>query len=101
MDPNSSNFADLAKKYKVSSLAKDKPKMRYYPNAAKSNVKMSKSYEIYFKTDQKDFSLIEEEIQDNYEHKVNDILQESFNQFVVRYAKEEQKNVIYYLYRSD
>lgn len=101
MDVNSENFATLGKKYKVSSLAPGKPKLRYYPNMASGESKMTKSYEILFNKDAKSFENIEEEITENYEHQVVDIMGEQFNNFIVRHAKDEQKNVVYYMYRSD
>jgi len=100
IDPSSPKFAEITKKYKIGSISK-KPKMRYYPNAVTGDIKMSKSYEIFFNADSKDFSLIQEEVEQNYEHKVSDVVGEQFNNFVVRYAKEEQKNIVYYMYRSD
>jgi hypothetical protein len=101
IDPSASNFAELTKKYKVGSLAKGKAKLRYYPNVATDENKMQKSYEIFFNKDAKDFANIQEEVEQNYEHNVVDLVSESFNQFIVRYAKDEQKNVVYYMYRSD
>lgn len=101
MDPNSDGFAELAKKYKVGSLAAGKPKLRYYPNQATGDAKFGKSYEIFFSRESKDFSNIENEVKENYEHNVNDILANSFNAFIVRYAKEEQKHVVYYMYREE
>lgn len=79
LDPQSSDFSALAKKYKVASLAINKPKMRYYPNAVKDDIKMSRSYEIFFNKDSKDFSNIETEIEENYEHRVVDVVADSFN----------------------
>jgi len=101
MDPESKDFAELSKKYKVTGLSKTKPKLRYYPNAVLDNFKMTRSYEIFFNKDSKDFSNVQEEVEQNYEHTVADVMGETFNQFVVKHAKEEQKNVIYYMYRSD
>lgn len=63
--------------------------------------KFSKSYEIFFDHKSKDFSNIENEVLENYNHNVVDIVSSSFNNFIVRYAKDEQKNVVYYMYRSD
>lgn len=101
IDPNSANHAALVKKYKVGSLKNDKPKLRSYPNGETGDAKMSGSYEIFFNKDSKDFSNVEEEVEENYKHNVNDILSDQFNNFIVRHAKDEQKNVIYYMYRSD
>lgn len=101
MDPTSANFAAQSKKYRVSSVAKGKPKMRYYPNQAIGDIKMSRSYEIFFDRQSKDFELIENEVKDNYVHEVNDILPQTFNNFIVRHAKDEQKHVVYYMYRQD
>lgn len=53
--------------------------MRYYPNAVKDDIKMSRSYEIFFNKDSKDFSNIETEIEENYEHRVVDVVADSFN----------------------
>lgn len=89
MDPSSPDFSDLIKKYKVAQLGKNKPKMRYYPNAATQETKDTKSYEIFFSKDSKDFESIEEEVIGNYEHDVDDIMSTSFNAYVVRYAKDE------------
>lgn len=101
MDPNSANYGALVKKYKVGSLSKTKPKLRYYPNAVTGDIKMSRSYEIFFNKASKDYISIEDEVNEAYDHSVNDILSDTFNNFIVRHAKDEQKNVIYYMYRSD
>jgi hypothetical protein len=101
LDSNNENFSALTKKYKVGSLAAGKPKLRYYPNMATGDNKLSKSYEILFNKDAKTFENIEEEVTENYEHTVVDIMGEQFNNFIVRHAKDDQKNVVYYMYRSD
>jgi len=101
MDSSSDGFSALAKKYKVASLSAGKPKLRYYPNQHSGENKFNRGYEIYFNKDSKDFSNIESEVQENYEHNVDDILANSFNSYIVRYAKDEQKNVVYYMYRDD
>jgi hypothetical protein len=75
--------------------------LRYYPNRAVGDIKDSRSYEIFFNKDAKTFENIEGEIVENYEHDVVDIIPSSFNQFIVRFAKDEQKNVIYFMYRDD
>lgn len=101
LDPTADGFQELAKKYKVGSLAAGKPKLRYYPNQATGDSKFGRSYEIFFSRESKDFSNIENEVKENYAHNVNDILANSFNQFIVRYAKDEQKHVVYFMYRED
>lgn len=101
LDPSREDFSELTKKYKVLTLGKQKPKLRYYPNRVTDDIKDKRSYEIYFDKDSKDFSNIEQEIHENYEHSVTDLVASSFNQYISRYAKDEQKNVVYLMYRDD
>ena len=89
MDAGSPDFSKTAKKYKVGTLNVNKPKLRFYPNRATGDIKDSRSYEIFFNKDAKTFENIETEIVESYEHDVTDIIASSFNQFIVRYAKDE------------
>lgn len=58
MDPKDANHAKLVKKYKLQNVSAGKPKMRFYPNKFTGDMKVSKSYKVFFDTNAKDLKKI-------------------------------------------
>jgi len=50
LNPSAANFNDLKKQFKVTTVDTEKPKLRYFPNKATGESKMSKSYGITLDT---------------------------------------------------
>ena len=98
IDANADDFSQLKKDYKAGSLAAGKPVIRFYPNELKGELKNQASFGILFDATKKENAKILEEIQGSFEHNVREVQGHMFNNLILQHAKEEQKNIIYYMY---
>mmetsp|Transcript_3358 Transcript_3358/g.5612 ORF Transcript_3358/g.5612 Transcript_3358/m.5612 type:complete len:118 (-) Transcript_3358:865-1218(-) len=83
---------------KLSSLDVQKPELRFYPNMDSGESKVQNSFGILFNKENKNLEAILEEISNNLEHTVKEISTSIFNNMIVTYAQEQQKNVVYFMY---
>lgn len=102
MDPTAANHAELVKKYKLGTVSAGKPKMRFYPNQFKGDMKVSKSYKIFFETKAKDLKKITKQIKEGYESKIiSSLTPDGLSGLLKKHGKDEYKDCVFLLYRND
>ena len=101
LHPDNENYETLKKQFKVSKLEVGKPELRYYPNEVAGQQKLDKSYSLPLELDNKDMSRIMEDVESTFQSNIVDIQGHLFNNYIMQYAKDEQKHVVYYMYRDE
>ena len=103
MDPNSADFNDLVKKYKLSSVKPGKPKMRFYPNNLDAEMKVKKSYKVFHEKDAKNIKKVLKQISDGYESATifHSMQNNALPQLIKKYAQTDKKEVVFVLYKKN
>ena len=94
-------YNKFKRQYKIRDLADGKPVLRYYPNEVSGDRKLAQSFGILFDPANKDLSPIMGEIHQSFDGDVRDVTASVFNNMILHHAKEEQKHVIYLMYKDD
>lgn len=101
LKPDADDFQDLKKAYRVGKVEAGKPELRYYPNEITGETKLDRSYSLPLDLTSNDFSVIVEEIESSFESHIADVQPQLFNNYIVQYGKDQQKHVVYYMYRDE
>lgn len=94
-------YKDVTGKYRVPKLSAGKPQLRYYPNIAKGDKKLDRSFGLPLDLNSNDFTPIVDDILSSFESHIVDIQPHLFNNYLIQYAKDQKKNVIYYMYTGE
>ena len=82
-------------------MSDGRPQLRYYPNEMKGKAKIEGGHIIDFDVSDRNIKPIIDDLHNSIEHDVQEIGSKEFNNMVLRYAKDEQKSVIYLFYKEE